>query len=236
MEQCSGLVGTQENKKQEKDIGMSANGVQKIIDEIKNRAEKQANDILADARQKVESRMQQARQSAEEEKRSVVTRGEQDARRESQRILAEARIKARREKVQAQERLVLQSFEKARAGLRELAEAGTAGDASYPAVLENLIVESAVSANTDSLEVLVNERDREILNSETLQKISRRISSGTGKEVELKLSDTAFPCSGGVVVRSTDGSIQVNNTFESRIERYRDAIRTHVAHELFPQE
>ncbi len=212
---------------------MSDNGVQKIIDEINRRAEKQAEDILSDARQKVESRLQEARQSAEAEKGAAVTRGEQDARRESQRILAEARIKARREKVQAREQLVRHSFESARAELRELAESGSD---SYRRVLENLIVESAISANTASLEVLVNERDRRIFTGDSLESVARRISSEAGREVALTLSKASFPCIGGVVVRSDDGSIRVNNTFESRIERYRDAIRTHVAHELFPQE
>ena len=50
------------------------------------------------------------------------------------------------------------------------------------------------------------------------------------------VSDEPLTCMGGVVVRSIDGKVRVDNTFESRIERYMETVRTRVAKELFGQE
>jgi len=209
---------------------MSADGVQKIIAEIDKSAEKQVSEILSEAKQKSDAVLSTAREKANEEADAIISRGEQEARRESQRILAEARIKARRKKVKAQEEVVSQAFKSARESMQALAE-GKGDD--YRKVLEELIKESVLSFGSESLEVLFDSRDKGLVPEDSLKKIAQEAGPDLGMTISLSVSDEALSCLGGVVVKSADGKVRIDNTFEARIDRFRDNIRTLVAKELF---
>jgi V/A-type H+-transporting ATPase subunit E len=215
---------------------MSTDGVRKIIEEIEKSTEQKCSEILSEAKEKVEAVLNEARKKASDEEGTILARGEQEARRESQRILAEARIKARREKVKAQEGVVQKSFDTARKTLLKMAEEKKAAGIEYRDVLERLIRESAVSSGIQSLEVLVNPRDRSLASQDVLSRIASQAGKELGIPMSLDISDEPLACMGGVVVRSNDGKVRVENTFESRIERFREAIRTQVAKELFSGE
>ncbi len=215
---------------------MATDGVQRIIQEIEKSTEQKISGVLSEARQKVEATLNDARTQADEQDRSIVARGDQEARRESQRILAEARIKARREKIKAQETVVQQSFERAWELLRTLAEKRRAAGLDYRTVLERLIRESVTSAGVGTLEVLVNVRDKDLLSENTLNKIAQETGTQLGIPVRLTFSAESLSCIGGIAVRSNDGTVRVDNTFESRSDRFREAVRTLVAKELFGRE
>ena len=209
---------------------MSADGVQKIIAEIDKSAEKQASGILSESRQKADAVLSGAREKAEAEAGAIISRGEQEARRESQRILAEARIKARREKVKAQEDVVNLAFQSARENMRTMAEGK--GD-EYRKVLEALIKEAVLSSGSESLEVLLDSRDKGLVSDDSLKRIAQEAGPELGMTITLSVSAEELSCLGGVVVKSADGKVRIDNTFEARIDRFRDNIRTLVAKELF---
>jgi vacuolar-type H+-ATPase subunit E/Vma4 len=215
---------------------MSTDGVQRIIAEIEKSAEESISAALSEAGAKAEVILADARRDAEAQLQAIVARGEQEAQRESQRILAEARIKARRAKVKAQEDVVQQAFERARDILRTLAEKGRAEGFEYAQVMEGLIVQSIISSGAGEIDVLVAARDQEVVSADMLERVARQASSQAGAAVRVRRSSEPVACMGGVVVRSADQAVRVENTFESRIERFRDVIRTRVAQELFPQE
>ena len=209
---------------------MSVDGVQKIIAEINKSAEKQVSEILSESKQKADAVLSTAREKAEAEAGAIISRGEQEARRESQRILAEARIKARREKVKAQEEVVNLAFIGARESMQKMAE-GKGED--YKKVLEELIKESVLSSGSESLEVLFDSRYKGLVTDDSLNKIAQEAGPDLGMTISLSVSDEALTCLGGVVVKSADGKVRIDNTFEARIDRFRDNIRTLVAKELF---
>ncbi|MCP4716987.1 MAG: hypothetical protein GY868_17820 [Deltaproteobacteria bacterium] len=215
---------------------MSNDGVQRIIDEIGKSTEAAVSEVLSEAKQKADAVLQESQQKAGGEEREIVARGEQEARREAQRILAEARIQARKATIAAQEEVVKKTFDTALETLRSLAEQGSAESASYKTVLEGLIREAVVSAGVASLEVQVNPRDKGLLTQDVLSAIAAECGSELSMQVSLGLSDEPLSCLGGVVVRSADSKVRVDNTLESRIERFRDSIRTLVARELFNRE
>jgi V/A-type H+-transporting ATPase subunit E len=209
---------------------MSVGGVQKIIAEIDKSAEKQVSEVLSESKQKADAVLSDARKKAEVEAGFIISRGEQEARRESQRILAEARIKARREKVKAQEEVVNLAFKSARESMQKMAE--EKGD-DYTKVLEELIKESVLSSSSEALEVLFDPRDKGLVTDDSLNKIAQEAGPDLGMTISLSVSDEALTCLGGVVVKSADGKVRIDNTFEARIDRFRDNIRTLVAKELF---
>jgi V/A-type H+-transporting ATPase subunit E len=213
-----------------KDPLMSVDGVQKIIKEIDKSTKKQVSEILSESKQKVDTVLIGAREKAAVEASAIISRGEQEARRESQRILAEARIKARREKVKAQEDVVKLAFISARESMQKMAE-GKGDD--YKKVLEALIKESVLSSSAESLEVLFDPRDKGLVSEDGLNKIAQEAGPDLGMTISLSVSAEELPCLGGVVVKSADGKVRIDNTFEARIDRFRDNIRTLVAKELF---
>jgi len=215
---------------------MSTDGVQKIIEEIEKSTGQKVSEILSEAEKKVASVLQDAQNRARQEEQSTVSRGEQEARRESQRILAEARISARRENVRAQEDVVQKSFARARDMLVALVEEGRADSVDYRSVLESLVRESVMASDAESLEVIATPRDRQLLSQKTLDKIAGQAGTESGRSIALRISGDELNALGGVVVRSSDGKVRVDNTFESRMERFRETIRTQVAKELFPRE
>ena len=215
---------------------MATDGVQKIIEEIEKSTEKIVSDILSDAQKKVDDKLEDAKKEADVQQREILSKGEQEAQRESQSILAEARIKARRERVKAQEVIVQKSFDRARDMLRKLADERSADGVQYKEVLEQLIKESVVSSGCGSLEVLTNSRDGDLVSHDVLNSIAEESGRELGIRVSLSTSHESLACMGGVVVRSNDGKIRVDNTFEARIERFMETIRTRVAKELFDQE
>ncbi len=215
---------------------MATDGVRKIIEQIEKSAAEAESAGMAEAQEKVDARLGEARRQAEQKKQAILARAGQEARRESQRILAEARIKARREKVRAQESVVQKSFDTAMDTLRSLAEQGSADGISYAGVLERLISESVVSSGETDLEVMVPRRDRQLVGQDLLDRIAGQAGGRTGTQIRLRISEESLSSMGGVAVRSSSGTVRVDNTFESRIDRFRDEIRTHVAKELFSRE
>jgi V/A-type H+-transporting ATPase subunit E len=206
-----------------------AGGVEKIIAQIEKTAEEKVADILAKARDKADGILAEAREQAAEQERSILARGEQEARRESQRILAEARIQARRARVKAQEDSVKQAFSQAMQALQALADGGP----SYPDVLKRLIVESIAATDNAELEVLARQADHALLKPEFLSAAAAEAGSVTGRTIRLTPAPETVAAAGGAVVRSLDGRVRVDNTFEARTTRFMDAIRTRVAKELF---
>jgi V/A-type H+-transporting ATPase subunit E len=211
-------------------------GIDKIIAEIEKSAGDEAGAILAEARARADMILADARQEAARQERIIAAKGQQEAGQEAQRIVAEARIRARRAEIDAREELMQQAFTRAQKILEDIAGGGAVSGTDYKATLERLICFSVVSSGAGDLEVFINRRDRGVLSPADLNQIAARIRAEHGTEVVLTLSPEPLACRGGVVVKSTDGSVRVDNTFEARLERLWQTIRTEVARLLFEEE
>jgi V/A-type H+/Na+-transporting ATPase subunit E len=214
---------------------MSTDGVRKIIEEIEEKSEAKASEYLSEARKKAEEIVDVANQESSDKICEVVAKAEHEAKRNSQRILAEARIKARREITIVREELISLAFRKALDHLKTLTKEGVFKDISYKEVICKLLKESIMSCGSESIEVIVNENDTDLILSE-IEKLSLEIEKEMGSKPLMKLSDETISVIGGVVLRSSDRKISVDNTFEARLERFKDKIRTEVAKELFEKD
>lgn len=207
---------------------MGSEGADKIVQEIVRVADVQVTEILQEARIDAEAIRRDAEKRAESEKQAILVKGQQLAERERQRVLADAKIRVKREIFNAKEDLIKEAFGEAEKRLARLADTPEYGD-----ILGKLIVESGVVVGGGSLEVLVREQDKSLLPKDTLASLSKEISKTTKKKTTLSLSEKTIATIGGVVVRSKDGAIEADNTFESRIGRLRSELRFKVAEILF---
>ena len=104
-----------------------------------------------------------------------------------------------------------------------------AHSAEYPQVLQRLLAEAVGAASSDDLVVRVNAADRERLAADWDAQAAT-LAPG----VRLVLDDTPGDFIGGVLVRSADDTVRVDNSFEGRMERFEDRINQAIAESLFP--
>ncbi len=207
---------------------MGSEGADKIVQEIVRVADVQVTEILQEARIDAEAIRRDAEKKAESEKQAILVKGQQLAERERQRVLADAKIRVKREIFDVKEDLIKEAFGEAEKRLTRLADTP-----EYSDILGKLIVESGAVVGGGSLEVLAREQDKSLLPKDTLTGLSKKISKTAKKKTTLSLSEKTIATIGGVVVRSKDGTIEADNTFESRISRLRSELRFKVAEILF---
>ena len=98
----------------------------------------------------------------------------------------------------------------------------------YTAILGALIRAGAEAIESERVAVELNARDRSLLHETWAGR-----TAALGSSNILSLSGVTHAAIGGAVLLSDDGSIRVDNTFEGRLERYREEIYAIVFRILF---
>ncbi len=104
---------------------------------------------------------------------------------------------------------------------------------SYPSILAGLIKDAALSITAGSerssseLEVVLSAEDAQFVTEDMLKEVSGEAGG------EVRLSEERIKTAGGVIVRRSDGKIEVNNTFEERMKRFYPELREDIVKVLF---
>jgi V/A-type H+-transporting ATPase subunit E len=98
----------------------------------------------------------------------------------------------------------------------------------YMALLHQLLVQAADHIESTELVAEVNATDLDYLKTRW-ESFSADIAPG--KQIEL--ANTAAGCSGGVLLRSKDNRIRIDNRFEGRIERFQGILLQVITERLF---
>lgn len=199
---------------------MAEEQVEKIVNKINQDARSEASKIVGEAEEEAEKKKNEAESKSEEIYQEIIERYKREAGQEKQRIVANAKLQKRKEILDAREEVIQESFQKAREKLENLPSK------EYKKILENLILEAMEAIDGDA-EVMVRKEDGKAVNKNFLQKLSKEAGHNIEKSKE------NISAVGGVVVRSKDGKIEVDNTFDTRLERYRGEMRREVAKILF---
>ena len=141
-----------------------------------------------------------------------------------QQIISEAKMNARRAKLSAKEEIIEAAFEKA---VSELEQKASSQSADYEDSLIKMIKEAADEIGGDDLIIQLNEADTNQFKGE--------ISSDNTFDVEgikFKLGEP-INAIGGAILKTSNGDIEVNNTIEARLERFKSILRSEVANVLF---
>ena len=141
-----------------------------------------------------------------------------------QQIISEAKMNARRAKLSAKEEIIEAAFEKA---VSELEQKASSQSADYEDSLIKMIKEAADEIGGDDLIIQLNEADTNQFKGE--------ISSDNTFDVEgikFKLGEP-INAIGGAILKTSNGDIEVNNTIDARLERFKSILRSEVANVLF---
>lgn len=185
---------------------------QKLADEYHAGGHSGRERILADAHQRLRI----------EEEREVLSAKAHAERVYQQRVQA-AELNLRAELDRVRWELINSVLGALPARLAELAQDQT----HYLPLLLSWLREGAQAIERNELVVQVNPRDLPLLKSNW-----KTYAQQAATEKKLELSEQTVDSGGGVLIRSLDGDIRVDNTFEGRMERLGEELQRVVADHL----
>jgi vacuolar-type H+-ATPase subunit E/Vma4 len=199
----------------------------KITSIIVEEAKKEADLVIQEAQRQsdmlIKDKRLQAVKAAEEESSRLLRRLE-EARLKKEREVADAKLKANWEVLEERHQLVNEALE----GLKKELQIYVTSSA-YINMLNELITTAGQVLQGGELVVVLNEEDSNKIN---LSELSKRITSETGVETELVLSEERH-IDHGVIVKTKNGNIVVDNLLSSILERMEDELRHKAAGIIF---
>jgi len=225
-----------------------SSGADKIVSNIMSEAQGKADANIAEAQTKVDAILADGEKRAAATKDKIADDATKQAEMRYQQIISEAKMNARRAELGAKEEVIEEAFDKATEDLREKA---ATDDEEYVEALIEMIKEAATEIGGGDLIVLLKEDDVDKVKGKldsiadkvkslikdrnkpvNLNSIAKDVSSESGIETTLEIGEP-IDTIGGAILRTRNGDIQVNNTIESRMLRYKKSLRSEVAKTLF---
>jgi len=201
-----------------------------ITEVILKEAKKSAERIIQDAKQSVEDTMEKQRQHginrANETAQFILKKAENEAEVIKLSITADAKMKANWTVLSKKEQWITAVLNETKNRLKILTQSK-----DYTPVLEKLITDAGIILGGKELEVLLNEQDSTL--PLKMDKLSREISKGTGVETKLRFAKEKTKALGGPILRTIDGKIVMDNTFDDIFKRREKDLRYKIAKILF---
>ena len=203
-----------------------SSGTDKIVSSIMSEAQEKADVIIQDANAEVSAIQAKAEKTAEVEKTKILENGKKQSDMRYQQIISEAKMNARRAELGAKEEVIEAAFNQA---IGELKVKASSGDDEYKDSLSKMIKEAADEIGGNDLIIQLNEADTNSLKQDL---------SASGSD-SFQLNGINFTVGepidamGGAVSKTINGDIEVNNTIEARLERFKSILRSEVAEILF---
>lgn len=203
-------------------------GTEKIVASINSDSQAKAAIIIDKAKEDAEKIIAEGKMNASKKHDEILESARRDAEIKIQQIMSDAKLNSRRNILTAREEIMEEIFQRAEEKLNKIASARSK---DYISSLLKLIKEASMEIGGGSLEIFLKDGDFEEIDK-SLKTIEREVSEETGNETTLRFGDTINTI-GGVIVKTENGNIEVNNTIEARIERFKGFLRLEVAKILF---
>ena len=224
-----------------------SSGADKIVSNIMSEAQVKADGNISEAQAKVDEILAKGEKRAEATKVKISEDAAKQADMRYQQIISEAKMNARRAELGAKEEVIEEAFSKA---TEELTNMANTNDPEYVDALVEMIKEAAAEIGGGDLIVLLKEEDipkvqdkletivglvKALIKREKpsdLGLIATEVSLETDVDTTLEIGEP-IDTIGGAILRTRNGEIQVNNTIESRMLRFKKSLRSEVAKTLF---
>ena len=201
-----------------------SSGTDKIVSSIMSEAQEKADTIMQEANAEIATINANAEKTAESEKNKILDNGKKQSDMRYQQIISEAKMNARRAELGAKEEVIEAAFDKATDDLKDIASSGSE---EYDDSLTKIIKEAVDEIGGNDLIIQLNEADTNKFKSQLDSSSTFQID-----DVKFQLGEP-IDTIGGAIVKTKNGDIEVNNTIESRLERFKSILRSEVANVLF---
>ena len=201
-----------------------SSGTDKIVSSIMSEAQGKADIIMQEANAEIATINADAEKTAESEKNKILENGKKQSDMRYQQIISEAKMNARRAELGAKEEVIEAAFDKATDELKSIASSGSE---EYDDSLSKMIKEAVDELGSKDLILQLNEADTNKFKSQLDSSSTFQID-----DVKFQLGEP-IDTIGGAIVKTKNGDIEVNNTIESRLDRFKSVLRSEVADVLF---
>ena len=184
---------------------------EKILERIKKDSEKEIKEILKEAEKQAASIINDAKKEAKHEVEKILSDGKRQGDNIKKIIVSKANQDAKREIMTAREKIIEECFTKAHHKLSTLKEA------EYKKTVAKLMRDGCKKLEGQCTIAVSRDIDREIAES-----------------MGVKVYGTV-ETAGGVVIKSGDGRITLDHTFDGILKRKKDEIRRKVGKLLFSE-
>ena len=200
-----------------------------IIARIQKDAEQKAEKIISNAQKSaeltIEDMRQKAHQNAQKKTSVLLKKAENDAEIIRGKVSTEIKRKAGWIVLSEKNRLISSVLDEVKKRLEKKQDSE-----NYAKILENLIIDAGVVLGGGILEVILNQNDTKTIID--FDKLEKRISKLTGVQSKVKVSKKQTK-NVGVIVKTIDGKIIVDNTFKSIINRRENELRLKISQIIF---
>jgi V/A-type H+-transporting ATPase subunit E len=175
-----------------------------------------AEQILAEARAKAEQIKKRAQEQAEAERAKILEQASVEADRVRGQVVATNQMKARTLLLEQREKLLEEVFDTAKQRLPSVMRGS-----DNEKIAQRLLKEALSQLGAGSAIVHADEETLKSLNTGILESLSKDM------QIQIRLGEP-LKHGLGVVVETEDGHRQYDNTFETRLRRMQDTLRTSV--------
>ncbi len=183
--------------------------VEKIIEQIKKDSNNVVEQILKEADKQANKIVNNAISKAKKESREILTNGKKQSESIKKILVSKANQNSKRKIIKVRESIIEECFEKAQRKLIKLE------DEKYKKLITKLIKNGSKK-----------------LGGKCTVKTSRDIDKKIADELGIKVTEK-IDATGGIILKSINGKITLDNTFEGILEREKDRIRIKVGKLLF---
>lgn len=205
-----------------------SSGAKKIVSSIISDAQVKAETIIKQADSEASKIVEEGKKKAQMEKEKILEDAKKQSRMRYQQMVSEAKMNSRRMKLEAREEIIETVFKKAEDELRKIASSSSR---EYKESLKEIIKEACVEIGGGSLVVFLKREDVAKI-EDSIAAIEKEVEEKTGTKTTLEIGENINTI-GGAIIKTKNGEIEVKNTIEARIQRFKKALRSEVAGVLF---
>ncbi len=200
-------------------------GVANIIELIEKKTDTEALRIISEAEKFKAERLANAKKRGKEIEERIAGKAQRETDSEIARYEASAKLRAKYRILETKEALMREVLDSAWQEVQKDVKGK-----SYPKTVARLAVDGALSLQEGEVELVLPEGQKVSIDA---SEIASAITKETGVKTKVSISKDTVRATGGVVVRSKDGTKWVDNTYEARLERLDVKIRDMVSSALF---
>jgi V/A-type H+/Na+-transporting ATPase subunit E len=205
-----------------------SSGAEKIVSNIISDAQTKADALIQKAQEETSAIVAEGEKKAQIESEKIGESAERQAQMKYQQLISEAKMNSKRMKLEAREKIIEESFKKARDQLKEMVASSSE---DYVESLKRLIIEASVEIGGGKLIACLKKEDVDVIKKE-IKSLEKDVTDKTGQKTTLKIGEN-ITAIGGAIVKTENGEIEVNNTIDARMLRFKKALRSEVARVLF---
>ncbi len=148
---------------------------------------------------------------------------------EKKKIIVAAEMEARKKLLEKKEELVDRIFAEAENRLIQLR-----GSKDYVYIIFRSIEEAVTTINGDAI-IGFGEKDSDIFTPDYISSIKSRVAESLGENLQLQFQCVGDKISAGVIIKSKDGKVIIDNSFSSRLRRLKEEMRGKVSEMLLQE-